>query len=59
MENECGKSGHLSLFHFFEALNDTIEVQFIRASFLDKLSNSTDSIRAMQLRFFINKVEHC
>ena len=26
--NEYGKSGHLSVFHFFDALNDAIEVQF-------------------------------
>ena len=29
-ENECGKFGHLSYFHSFEALHDAFEVQFQR-----------------------------
>ena len=35
VENEYGKSGHLSFFHFFEAFNGAFEMQiFFRASFL-------------------------
>ena len=42
--NEYGKSGHLSIFTFFKALNDAFEVQFFfRASFLH-LTKDTDNM---------------
>ena len=43
VENEHGKSGRLSFFSLFEALNDAFEVQFFRASFLH-LIKDTDSM---------------
>ena len=32
--NEYGKYGHLSIFHFFEAFNDTFREQFFFQGFI-------------------------
>ena len=43
-KNEYGESGYLSIFTFFESLNDAFEVQFFfRASFLH-LTKDTDTM---------------
>ena len=56
--NEYGKPGHLYYFHFFEALNDAFEVQFVSGLHLYTLSKTLIAYRAMQLRFFL-KWKHC
>ena len=43
VENEYGKSGHLSFFHFFEALNDAFEVHFFQG-FILHLIKDTDNM---------------
>ena len=35
-----GKSSHLDIFHFCEAINDVFDVQFFRAAFLPHITNS-------------------
>ena len=53
MENGYGKSGHLSLFHSFEALNDALFVIFFLQAGLHfyTLLKTLIACRAMQLRF--------
>ena len=41
-ENEYGKSGHLSVFHSFEALNNAFEVHF--QGFILHLIKDNDSM---------------
>ena len=48
--NEYGKSGHLFIFYFFEALNDVLEVRFSGLHFYT-LSKTLITCRAMQLKF--------
>ena len=40
-------------FHFFDALNDAFEVQYLSASYLHLMITDTD--RAMKLRFFFQR----
>ena len=43
--NEYGKPGHMSIFHFFEALNDAFEVEIFQGFMFTPIYD-------MQLRFF-------
>ena len=47
-----GHSGHLSIFHSFEALNDAFEVQFVQGFIFYTLPKTLIPFRTMQLRFF-------
>ena len=49
--NECGKSGHLSIFTSLKHLMMLLKCYFFRTSFYT-LSKTLIACRAMQLRFF-------
>ena len=54
-ENEYGKSGHLSIFTLWKALNDAFEVQFFQGFILHLIKDTDSMYRAMAAQFF--KVE--